>query len=149
MNIISRIFVIFYPMKEPRTAQGSPILLAGWFDSVEVEVPLLRLGIVDPRDDATVKDRCEGERTVGLNVEDRRDPQLPLELNAACQRLQSEGLTHVHLLGAVHVATDHPRNLEAAAGSWAIHDLETVHWNVNHEIERADQSASGHDAAFL
>lgn len=136
-------------MKEPRLTRDSPVSWAELIDSVEVEEPPPCLGTVDPGDDTTVEDRSEGERTVGLYIEDHRDLQLPLELSVARQCLQGEGLVDVHLLGAVQVGAHHLGDPEAAGGTWAVHDVERVDWNVSHEVGHVDQGASGHDAAFL
>ncbi len=123
--------------------------MSGVFESVEVEVPLLGLGTVDPGDDTTVEDRREGERTVGLDIEDRRDLQLPLELGVARQRLQREGLVDVHLLESVQVGGHHLGDVKATSGTRSVHDVERIDWNVSHEVGRVDQGASGHNAALL
>lgn len=122
--------------------------MSGVFESVEAEVPLLRLGAVDPGDDTTVEDRREGERTVGLDIEDRRDLQLPLELGVARQSLQGEALVHVHRLRAVQIGAHHLGDVEAASGTRPVHDVERIDWNASHEVRHVP-GASGHNAAFL
>lgn len=118
-------------------------------ESVEVKVPPPRLRAVDPGNDAIVENRSEGERAVGLNIEDCRDLQVSLERSVACQRLQGKGLADVHLLDAVRVSTHHLGDVETASGTWPIHDVERVDRNMGYEIERVDQGTSGHNAAFL
>lgn len=110
---------------------------------------MLRRRAVCPGDDATAEDRSEGERAIGLYVENRRDCQLALELGVASQGHQGENLVLVHLLVAVAIAADHLRNLQAAGETRSVDDEKNINRYVSHQIGRVNQGTSGHDTAFL